>query len=364
MKRIFILSCLLTAVIAATAESDLQRKSWKDIATHMPKEWYGSQQAADIAENVLLYQRNVGGWPKNIQMHHPLSNEQKELLQKEKQANEAIFDNGATTQELRFLAKVYAMRPDIRYRSAFNCGLAFILKAQYPDSGGWPMFYPLRKKGYYDRITFNDNAIINLMHLLKDVYTDKDGMGTIADTAMMSAAKEAYQKGISCILRCQYIKDGVKTVWCAQHDEHTFLPAYGRPFEHPSFSGAESVGLIYLLMEQEEPSDDIKEAVESAVKWLDAHRLKGIRIVPYTNPAGEKDLKVVEDPNAPDLWARFYHLEKEVPIFGDYKTPPEVLFHFADIIKTGRRTGYKWYGQWPKKLIETDFPKWKKRWMK
>jgi len=34
-----------------------------------------------------------------------------------------------------------------------------------------------------------------------------------------------------------------------QHDEKTLLPAGARTYELPSFSGAESVGIIKLLME-------------------------------------------------------------------------------------------------------------------
>src|SRR5918911_5173341 len=40
---------------------------WSDCLSQKP-EWYASDEAARIADNVLLYQRDTGGWPKNIDM--------------------------------------------------------------------------------------------------------------------------------------------------------------------------------------------------------------------------------------------------------------------------------------------------------
>jgi hypothetical protein len=33
-------------------------------------------------------------------------------------------------------------------------------------------------------------------------------------------------------------------------------------------------------------------------------------------------------------------------------------------IDNERRTGYAWYGAWPKQLLEKDYPAWKTKWMK
>ena len=73
-----------------------------------PSEWFGTSEAATVAGNVLLYQRNIGGWPKNVQMHLPLSEKEKnELLELKKTGEEATIDNGATTTEMIFMARIY-----------------------------------------------------------------------------------------------------------------------------------------------------------------------------------------------------------------------------------------------------------------
>ena len=46
--------------------------------------WYKSEEAVGIADNVLLYQRECGGWPKNIDMASKLTAAQTEELKKQK----------------------------------------------------------------------------------------------------------------------------------------------------------------------------------------------------------------------------------------------------------------------------------------
>lgn len=48
-----------------------------------------------------------------------------------------------------------------------RAGLDYLLAAQYPN-GGWPQFYPLRSD-YSRHITFNDDAMTDVLALLEDV---------------------------------------------------------------------------------------------------------------------------------------------------------------------------------------------------
>ena len=57
-------------------------------------------------------------------------------------------------------------RGEARYRASFLRGFDYLLAAEYPG-GGWPQFFPLRA-GYYSRITFNDNAMVNVLTVLRD----------------------------------------------------------------------------------------------------------------------------------------------------------------------------------------------------
>jgi pectinesterase len=324
----------------------------------MPEEWYGSEESIRVAENVLLYQRDIGGWPKNLPLHKPLTEPEKATIHDEKGLNDAIFDNSATTTEMKFLARMFNKTKNQAYKDSFNRGLKFILEAQY-ENGGWPMFYPLRQ-GYYTHITFNDNAIINIMEMLRDINNNKPLYSSITSPEFLKRSKSAYKKGISCILKTQIQVNGKLTVWCAQHDERTLLPAKARTYELPSFSGGESCGIIKFLMEIPEPSPAIIKSVQGAVEWLDSHRLKNTRWDFFTNSEGKRDRRIVQDPKAGDLWARFYDLETGQPFVCDRdgikkKTIEEIGYE--------RRTGYSWYTDAPKEVIDL-YPAWKEKWVK
>jgi pectinesterase len=324
----------------------------------MPDEWYGSEESKTVAENVLLYQRETGGWPKNTPMHKPLTEAEKAKVGDDKGLNDAILDNDATTTEMKFLARMYNKTGIEKYKNSFTVGLNFILAAQYKN-GGWPMFYPLHK-GYYSHITFNDNCIVNILELLKGIFNKKPMYEFIASDDVVSKTKKAFGKGIDCILKTQIVIDGKPTVWCAQHDEKIFLPAKARAYELPSFSGAESVGILKVLMNIPDPSPSIIKAVQNAVEWLDKHRIKNTRQEIYTNKEGLRDKRLVQDPNAGDLWARFYDLETELPYVCDRDG---IKKNSLEEIGYERRNGYNWYTDAPQEILQ-KYPQWKAKWVK
>ncbi len=355
-KSIFIVIILTVNSISVICQVPIPQRSWTYIATRMPEEWYGSEESIKVAENVLLYQRDIGGWPKNIAIHKPLTEVEKAKVNDDKGNNDAIFDNSATTTEMKFLAKMYNKCNNKTYMESFNQGLKFILDAQY-DNGGWPMFWPLRK-GYYTHITFNDNAIVNILTMLKDIKNKIPLYSYIISPENFTKVENAYTKGIDIILKTQIIVNGKRTVWCAQHDEFTLLPAKARSYELPSFSGAESVGIIRFLMEIPDPTSEIVQSVRGAIEWLDNHRIKNTRWDTFTNADGLKDRRIVSDLTAGDMWGRFYDLETQEPYVCDRdgikkKTLEEIGYE--------RRNGYSWYTDDPQSVIN-NYPDWKSRW--
>lgn len=343
---------------SASCQIPVEKRSWQYVATRMPDEWYGSEESVKIAENVLLYQRDIGGWPKNTSFHLPLDDAGKARVTDEKGNNDAIFDNSATTTEMKFMARMYNQTGNQVYKKSFNDGLKFILDAQY-DNGGWPMFYPLRK-GYYTRITFNDNAIVNILNMLREIINGIPLYKSVVSNENNERVENAWEKGLDIILKTQIIAGGKPTVWCAQHDEMTLLPAMARSYELPSFSGAESVGIVRLLMGIENPSPEIINSVQGAIGWFDSHRIRNTRWENFTNADGQKDRKIVYDPGAGDMWARFYDLETQQPYVCDRdgikkKTLEDIGYE--------RRNGYSWYTDAPNDLFSL-YPQWKSKWVK
>jgi PelA/Pel-15E family pectate lyase len=314
-----------------------------------PDTWFAEAEARRIAANILSYQADLGGWPKNTDTTAaPFTGDRQTL--------KPTFDNGATTDELRFLARIYQATKEEPYRQAFRKGLDYILKAQYP-SGGWPQFYP-PGPSYHRHITFNDEAMVRLLGFLREVATGDHY--TFVDAKRRQEAKDAFWRGIACILKCQVRVKGELTAWCAQHDEKDYQPRPGRTFELVSLSGSESVGVVRLLMSLDDPSPEIVQAVEGAVAWFKAAKLTGIRVVvekDARSPRGTNKV-VVKDAAAPPMWARFYEIGTNRPIFADRDG---VAKHDLSEIGYERRNGYAWLGYWPQSLLEQDYPAWKRQ---
>ena len=315
-------------------------------------EWYATSEARRIANSVLEYQSAAGGWPKNTDLtKSPVTPQILAEIQRSGSAD--TIDNGATTTPMRFLALVGEATGEATYREAFDRGLDYLLAAQYPN-GGWPQFFPLRE-GYYSHVTFNDDAMVNVLKLLRDVGAGRAPY-TFVSAPRKARASAAFARGIEVILRTQFRRDGRLTAWCAQYDEKTLEPAWARKYEPPSLSGNESVGIIRLLMEIERPSPEVLAAIEGAVAWLRESAIAGVRVDEFTNAEGKRDRRVVADASAPLLWARFYELGGNRPIFLDRDSK---LHHDLSEIDHERRNGYAYYGAWPAALLSKDYPRWR-----
>ena len=335
---IYVLLLLFSSSSDATVPSEYAKQSI---------EWFQSEEGRRIADNVLTWQTPHGGWPKNRDTaSEPFDGNSEDL--------HATFDNSATISELRFLASAFRATNESRYQQAFLKGLSHILEAQYPN-GGWPQYYPL-SKSYHRRITFNDNAMTRILELLRDVSESSDYQ--FLKTEHRTKAEAAVTKGIDCILRTQIKQNGKLAVWCAQHDEKTLAPAWARSYEPPSLSGAESVGIVRFLMSIEEPTPAIIAAVEGSVEWFRSVVIHGIRLEKFTNAEGQDDKRVVADPDAEVLWARFYELGSNRPIFLDRDSV--VRYAFSEIGQE-RRTGYAYYGSWATKLLTDAYPQWREK---
>jgi len=332
--------------------------SWKSAQQQKP-EWYATAEAVRVADNVLLHQRNSRGWPKNIEMAVVLDESARARLIAAKAKNDSTIDNGATCSQLRYLARVYRATRMTRFQEAFLGGLDYLLQAQYPN-GGWPQYYP-KPTGYHAHITFNDNAMVNVLRLLQAVSQGEEPYDFVEAT-WKTRCREAVAKGVDCILKCQVVVDGRPTVWCAQHDARTLQPAGARSYEHPSLSGGESVGIVRFLMELDRPNPETINAIQSAVAWFDQVKLRGIRQVRKPDPSLPKgyDKVIVPDETAPPLWGRFHEIGSNRPIFSGRDG---VVRYRLDQIEHERRVGYSWYISDPERLLEKEYPEWKKRWI-
>ena len=120
------------------------------------------------------------------------------------------------------------------------------------------------------------------------------------------------------------------------------------------------MGIVRLLITIDDPSPRVVASIEAAVAWFEAAKLPGIKVVPREDPRAPKgyDRTVVADPAAPPMWARFYEIGTNRPIFCDRDGIPK-----RSLAEIGyeRRNGYAWLGYWPADLVGKEYAAWKAR---
>lgn len=314
-----------------------------------PDAWFAGDEGRRIAATIRSFQSDLGGWPKNVDTTAaPFTGNRAELR--------PTYDNRATTDELRFLARAFNAADDETDRAAFLRGLDHVLDGQYAN-GGWPQSHP-PGDGYPRHITFNDNTMVRLLEFVREVA--RDDRYDFVDGDRRNRAAAAFDRGIDCILACQIRVDGVPTVWCAQHDERDFTPRSARSYEPVSLSGSESVAITELLMSLDDPSPRIVEAVDGAAAWFERAKLSGFRVVTTKDPTAPRGITrtLVPDAAAPSLWARFYEIGTDEPLLLDRDGKRRA--RFADL-SAERRSGYVWFSDWPRHLLEAEYPRWQDR---
>jgi PelA/Pel-15E family pectate lyase len=266
------------------------------------------------------------------------------------------IDNDATVTEILVLADVYARSGKETYRDSARKAMEFLLAMQYP-SGGFPQVYPKRTGTAYSNLaTFNDNAMIRVLKLMDDAARQKAPFGGDIFTPQQRARMErALELGVDFILKAQIVQDGVKTVWCAQHDPVTYAPATGRSFELPSKSGQESVLILAFLMSRPQ-TPEVASAVKAGIAW---YRRSEVQLKDKAFEPGPARVTgsspFVHRPGS-TTWFRFYDLATDTPFFsGRLPTdnPPGVGKQY-DIMKVGpeSRYTYQWGGDYGERIFK------------
>jgi PelA/Pel-15E family pectate lyase len=323
---------------------------------------YAPGQVREIAANILLFQRENGGWPKDYDMTAILTPDQQAAVAATRTQADASYDNSNVHSQVDYLARAYAQEPDPAWRASCERGFDFMIASQYPN-GGVPQSYP-GAKGFHAHATFNDGVMIGVLNVFADAAQDAPHFRWLDDDRR-GRARDAVRRGVDFILKSQIVVDGRPTGWCQQHDEITLAPRPARTFELASICPQETTEVTRFLMRVEPTSRPIQEAIDAAADWLAKTKLTGVRVDKVKSEAerfefheADFDVVVSADPQAPPIWARHYEIGTDRPVFAGRDA---VKRYALAEIERERRTGTPWYGTWPAKLLDEELPRWRAR---
>jgi len=323
--------------------------------------WYASADALHIADVIVSFQTPAGGWGKNMDM----SKEPRRLGEAFTANNLSKFltpgdfdaplepewnyvgtiDNDATTTQMNFLAKVVAStgaKDKGTYAAAFLRGMEYLFEAQYPN-GGWPQVWPL-EGGYHDAITYNDDAMTQVVELMTRA-ADGTGEFTFVPKSVRVRAAASAARGIRCILASQIVVNGKLTAWPQQDDPLTLKPESGRNFEPPTLSASESASLLLLLMNDlPHPTAAEQRAIRAAAAWF-----KKTAIYGQSYQRGPEGRRLVPSADAGPIWARYYQIGTDMPIFADRD---KSIHDNVSELSQERRNGYSWYSAESKRALD------------
>lgn len=335
----------------------IELKPWTKSAAKLPDSFFTTKAAKKIGNNCIYVQSEYGGFPKNVFIPE-LNKYEKNKLDKRKIKRRVYYstlDNDATTTEITYLSRLYNATEQTKYKKSALKGIDFIFESQFPN-GCFAQAY-LAKGSYQGQISFNDDSTINVMNLLKKISQKQKPFEYINDT-IANKAKYAYENGINCILKTQIPQNGCPSAWAQHYDKETLQVCQGRKFEPAAIvGGKESANIVLFLMDIEKPSQEIIKSVDDAVAWFEKSKIKNVKIKYFLNDGNNPDIVLEKCTDCPPIWARFYDIKTNQPIFG---SKDEKIHSDIRELKRFERLGYDWYSTKPAKVLK-KYPEWKKK---
>ena len=256
--------------------------------------------AKRAADALILGQHPTGGWhymvdfePNGVQQWYRSKASKFKWGMEEQRffKNNASLDDGNSQNVIRFLLRLYLVSKDKKYEAPMRKGLAFLLKAQYPN-GAFPQRYPLRYDYIHDGFpdytsyyTLNDGAATTAIEVLVEAYEK------LGDKRYLEAARRA----VDFIIAVQGPED--QGCWAEQYHPDTMRPITARTHEPGGYVVRESEQVIEVLEMFYKMTGDKRylRPIPLCLQWFDRLNAEAIK---FNRPV-----------------ARYYEVETNLPIY-------------------------------------------------
>lgn len=252
----------------------------------------------EVARCLAWAQLADGGWGYVADM----TGFQPGRVQTPRKRGRCTFDDDTTQAALLFLMHLDQVIDEPWLSGSIQLGLEHMLRSQFPN-GAWPQVYPL-KGDYRDYYTFNDKVINTCMDLMVEAYK------LYCQERFLRSVKLAGD----FIIQSQLPHP--QAGWAQQYS-HDMQPAWARNFEPPAVCSLVTARNIKTLVDLYLYTRDDKylEPIAPSVSWLRRSKI------------------------GHNLWARFYQLGTNRPIYGD---TDHKLHYTLEEISEERRQNYAW----------------------
>jgi PelA/Pel-15E family pectate lyase len=110
---------------------------------------------------------------------------------------------------------------------------------------------------------------------------------------------------------------------------------------------------MLFLMQEPESSPQIIAAVNAAAAWFEETKIRDVAF----RATGDSGRLLVDAPGNGPIWARYYEIASDRPIFGDRD---KSIHDNVNEISKERRNGYAWYRDTPTKALQR-YSEWRKK---
>ena len=269
------------------------------------------EAATAVADALIWGQLETGGWDYVVDfLGEDRWRYRHEGAVDQEGSDTCVFDDNVSQEAIRLLMAVDGVLGRDPYHDAVLYALEFMMESQF-ENGAWPQKYPLTGSYpdyYQEYYTFNDRVINDCISVMMEAYQ------RYGDERYLRSA----EMGGSFIIISQI--EEPQGGWAQQY-LWNLTPAWARAFEPPAVCSAVTGRNIITLLDLYlyTGNETYLTPIPSAIDWLNRSTI------------GE------------ELWARFYELGTNRPIYGD--RDGQIHYELSEISEE-RRRGYSWNGSY------------------